>query len=118
MRKTRNLPGTVRRPSINAQTSGRFTFTRNRAKKISLEHETTPQSNFILRPIAADARLTRFRHSKRSRIRSLLLQLRPPELFVMHLNPGKRSTLVGMQVLDRFWTKAKVRSRSTDKTSR
>src|SRR5262249_21420372 len=31
---------------------------------------------------------------------------------------GKKSPLVRMQVTGRFWTKAKVRSRSTDKTSR
>ena len=34
MRKTRNLAETVRHPSTNAQTSERFSFTRNRARKI------------------------------------------------------------------------------------
>ena len=64
MRKTRNLLETVRRPSINAQTLEPFSFTRSRTRKIFLEHETSPQRNFILRPTAVDAPPTRFRHSK------------------------------------------------------
>ena len=55
MRKIRNLSETVRHPSTNAQALGRFTFTRNRARKILREHETSPPRNFILRPTAADA---------------------------------------------------------------
>src|SRR5206468_1834014 len=118
MRKTKNLWGTVQRPSTNAQTSEPFTFTRNRAQKISLEHETSPQRNFILRPTAADARPTRFRHSKHLQIPSLPTQIRPPAVAVTHLSPRKRLPLARMQVTDRFWTKAKVRSRSIDKTNR
>ena len=34
------------------------------------------------------------------------------------LSPGKRSPLVRMQVTGRFWTKAQIKSRSTDTTSR
>src|ERR1044071_5017610 len=118
MHKTRNLLGTVRHPSINAQTSERFTFTRSRARKVFLEHETSPQRKFTLRLTAVDAQPTRFRHSKHSQIPSLLTQIRPPAVFATHLNPGKRSLLVRMQVVGRFWMKAKVRNRSTDKTSR
>src|SRR6266581_5762431 len=117
MRKTRNSLGTVRCLSINTQTSGRFSFTRNRARKIFLEHETSPQRSFILTPTAADAPPT-FRHSKHLQIPRLPLQIRPPPAFVTHLSPGKRSPLVRMQVTGPFWTKARVRSRSTEKTSR
>src|SRR6266581_3563878 len=98
MRKTKNLWGTVRRPSTNAQTSEPFTFTRNRAQKISLEHETSPQRNLILRPTAADARPTRFRHSKHLQIPRLPMQVRPRAVFVTHLSPGKRSLLEHTQV--------------------
>ena len=64
MRKTRNLSETVRHPSTNVQALGRFTFTRSRARKIILEHETSPPRNFILKPTAVDAPRTRFPHSK------------------------------------------------------
>lgn len=118
MRKTRNLLGTVQRPSINAQTSGRFTFTRNQARKVFLECETFLHRNFILKPIVADAAPTRFRHSKHFHIPRPPTQIRGPWVLVAHLNPGKRSLLVRTQVTGRFWTKAKVRNRSTEKTSR
>ena len=52
------------RPSINAQTSDRFSFTRNRARKIFLGRETSPPRNFILRPTRAVGRPSRLRHSK------------------------------------------------------
>src|SRR4030095_1693302 len=118
MHKTKNLSETVRRPSINAQKSERFTFTRNRARKTFLEHETSPQRNFILRLTAADAARTRFRHSKHLQIPSLPTQVRPRAVFATHLNPGKRSPLERMRVTGPFWTKAQIRSRSTEKTSR
>src|SRR6266403_1848329 len=102
MRKTRNSLGTVRCLSINAQTSGRFSFTRNRARKVFLEHETSPQRSFILRPTAADAPATRFRHSKHLQIPRLPSQIRPPAAFVTHLSPGKRSPLVHIQVTGPF----------------
>src|SRR5215831_17247543 len=118
MRKTRNLSETVRRPSINVQVSGHSTFTGNRARKIFLEHETSPQRNFILRPTTANGRPTRLRHSKHLQIPRLLTQIRLPVVFVTHLSPGQRSPLVRMQVTGPSSMKAKVRSRSTDKTSR
>src|SRR6266496_3212845 len=102
MRKTRNSLGTVRCLSINAQTSGRFSFTRNRARKILLEHETSPQRSFILTPTAVDARPTRFRHSKHLQVPRLPTEVRPPAVFVTHLSQGKRSPLVRMQVTGRF----------------
>src|SRR4029453_7917887 len=98
MRKTRNLSGTVRRPSTNAQTSGPFTSTGNRARKIFLEHETFPQRNFILRPTTGDGRPTRLRHSKHLQIPRLRTQIRLPAVFATHLSPAKRSPLVRMQV--------------------
>src|SRR5213078_2400801 len=55
MRKTRNLVETVRCPSTNAHTSEPFSFTRNRALKIILEHETSPARRFILRRTAFEA---------------------------------------------------------------
>src|SRR5881227_1006317 len=115
MRRTKNLAETGRRPLISVQTSEPFTFTRNRARKSFLEHETSPQRSFILRPTAADAPPT-FRQSKHLQIPRLPLQIRRPPAFVTHLSPGKRSPLVRMQVTGPFWTKAKVRSRSTEKT--
>src|SRR6266404_8443370 len=118
MRKTRNLSETVRHLLISVQISEPFTFSRNRTRKIFLEHETSPQRSFILTPTAVDARPTRFRHSKHLQIPRLPMQTRPPAAFVTHLSPGKRSPLVRMQVTGPFWTKAKVRSRSIDKTSR
>ena len=54
----------VRRPSINVQMSEPFSFTRKRTRKTFLEHETSPQRSFILRPTAVDAPPTRFRHSR------------------------------------------------------
>src|SRR5437016_14674568 len=113
MRKTRNLAETVRHPLISVQTSELFTFTRNRARKSFLEHETSPQRSFILRPTAADAPPT-FRHSKHLPIPGLPMRIRLPTALVTHLSPGQRSPLVRMQVTGRFWTKAKVRSRSTE----
>src|SRR5438067_4948892 len=118
MRKTRNLVETVRCPSTNAHTSEPFSFTRNRALKIILEHETSPPHHFILRPTAADVPPSRFRHSKHFQIPRLPTQVRLPMVFVTHLSPGKRSPLVRMQVIGPFRTKAQIRSRSTDKTSR
>src|SRR5882757_7121133 len=117
MRKTRNLPETVRHPLISVQTSEPFTFTRNRARKSFLEHETSPQRSFILRPTAGDAP-PMFRHSKHLQIPRLPMQIRPLAAFVTHLSPEKRSPFVHMQVTGPFWTKARVRSRSTEKTSR
>src|SRR5206468_8286944 len=117
MRRTKNLAETVRHPLISVQISEPFTFTRNRARRSFLEHETSPQRSFILRPTAADAPPT-FHHSKHLQIPRLPMQIRPPAAFVTHLSPGKRSPLVHMRVTGPFWTKAKVRSRSTEKTRR
>src|SRR5512133_3471745 len=118
MRKTRNLSETVRRPSTNAHTLEAFTFTTNRARKIIPGHETSPQRSFILRPTGADAPPTRFHHSKHLQIPRLPTQIRLPAVFVTHLSPGKRSPLVLTQVPGPSRTKAQIRSRSTDKTSR
>src|SRR6476661_8919222 len=102
MRKTRNLVETVRHPSTNAQTSERFSFTRNRARKIIPEHEISRVRNFILRPTVADEPPTTFRHSKRLQIRRLPTEVRPHAVFVTHLSPGKRSPLVRMRVTGLF----------------
>jgi len=118
MRNIRSLLGTVRRPSINAQTLELFLSTKNRTQKV-FQHETSPQRNFILRPTAAGALHTRLRRSKHLQIPRLPTQIRPRVVFVMYLSPAKGSPLARMpQVPGRFWTKARARSRSTEKTSR
>src|SRR5437762_11812881 len=113
MRKTRNLVETVRCPSTNAHTSEPFSFTRNRALKTILEHETSPPRRFILRPTAADVPPSRFRHSKHFQIPRLPGEVRLPMVFITHLSPGKRSPLVRMPVTDPLCTTAQIRSRST-----
>src|SRR5262249_35469408 len=101
-RKTRNLAVTVWRPSTNAQTSEPFTFTRNRARKIIPEHETSRPRNFILRPTAAGAPPTRFHHSKHLQIPRLFTQIRLLAVSMTHLSPGKRWRLARMQVTGPF----------------
>src|SRR5262249_49861708 len=110
--------GTVRRPSINAQASERFIFTKNRARKVFLGHEISPQLNSILRATVVDALPTRFRHSKQLQIPRLPTRIGLPRVLVMHRSPEKRSPLLRLQGAGRFWTKARVKSRSTKKTSR
>src|SRR6266513_6219136 len=102
MRKTRNLVETVRCPSTNAHTSELFSFTRNRARKIILEHETSPPRRFILRPTAADVPPSRFHHSKHFQIPRLPTEARLPMVFMTHLSPAKRSPLVRMPVTGPF----------------
>src|SRR5262245_25675413 len=106
MRKTRSLVGTVRRPSINAQTSEAFLFTRNRTRKVLLEHEISPHRNFIRRPTEVDAPLTTLRPSKHWRIPRQPTRIRLPVVLVPPLSPGQRSPLPRMQITGRFWTKA------------
>src|SRR5438552_16786855 len=101
MRKTRNLVETVRCPSTNAHTSEPFSFTRNRARKIILEHETSPPRRFILRPTPADVPPSRFRHSKHFQIPRLPGEVRLPMVFVTYLSPAKRSPVVCMPLSGR-----------------
>ena len=91
--------------------SDHFTFTRNRARKIFLEHEISQQANFTLKLTTADAALTRFRRSKQRQIHGLLMQIRARAVFAMRLNPGKRLPLVRIQERGRFWTREKVKNR-------
>src|SRR5436305_15319955 len=106
MRKTRNLVETVRCPSTNAHTSEPFSFTRNRARKIILEHEASPPRRFILRPTAADVPHSRFRHSKHFQIPRLPTEVKLPMGCVTHRSPGKRSPPERMQVTCPSRTKA------------
>ena len=117
MRNIRSLLGTVRRPSINAQTLELFLSTKNRTQKV-FQHETSPQRNFILRPTTANAMLTTFHRNMRSRIPRLPTRIRLPAEFMMHLSPGKRLPLELMEVTGRFWIRARIRSHSTEKMSR
>jgi hypothetical protein len=102
MLKTRNLAETVQYPSTNAQTSERFSFTGNRARKIMAGPETSRPRNFILRPTVADAPRTKSRHSKPLQIPKLPMAVKPPAVFVTHLSPGRKSLPVRMQVIGPF----------------
>ena len=81
----------------------------------ALEHETSPQHDFILRPTTAYEALTRFHQIKRLRIPRLRTRIRLPAVSVTPPRPGKRFPLVRMQVTVHFWTRAQIRSHSTDK---
>src|SRR5215472_8528722 len=117
MRKTRSLVGKVRRQSINAQTSEAFLFIRDRIRRVLEEHATSPQRSFILRPTEADALLTTLRHSKQWQIPRQPTRIRLPVGLVPPLSPGKRSPLARMQITGHFWTKAPIKSLSTEKMS-
>src|SRR5438034_9144504 len=111
MRKIRSLLATVRPESTNAQLWDRFTFTRNRARKIFREHEISQQASFTLRLTTADAARTRFPHSKQWQIHGLLPQIRPRATFAMPLNPAKRLPLAHTPGPGHFWTREKVKNR-------
>jgi len=76
--QNKKFVGTVGCLSINAQTSGRFSFTRNRARKVFLEHETSPQRQFYSQTYRGGRTGYEVRHSKHLQIPRLPSQIRRP----------------------------------------